>query len=178
MATFTLNEKGRVPHEVAPAPARVLTEATRVWPKGREVRFDVRETARESHPRRTKVRETRPRVLKPWSRVEIRRGITGSTGQKSDCRRPKLATKVHGHCGAIPLDSIANLERKSPMNAASVLQKASKYAGLDDDQVVPAVLDHPDMEKAMRRFNADMRAACAEIEGRDDLIEHDANGMA
>jgi ABC-type nitrate/sulfonate/bicarbonate transport system substrate-binding protein len=35
--------------------------------------------------------------------------------------------------------------------------KAAKYAGLDDDQVVPAVLDHPGMAQAMQRFNEDMK---------------------
>jgi len=33
------------------------------------------------------------------------------------CQRPKLATKVHGHCGSTPLDSIANVFEESPMKS-------------------------------------------------------------
>ena len=54
--------------------------------------------------------------------------------------------------------------------------KAAKYAGLDDDQVVAAVDAHPAIETAMAKLNEDF-ARAADV-NRDDLIEHDSNGMA
>jgi hypothetical protein len=39
----------------------------------------------------------------------------------------------------------------------TAFQKAAKYAGLDDDKIVPAVLDHPNIEGAMTKLNEEMQ---------------------
>ena len=95
---------------------------------------------------------------------------------KQSRRHPAPATRwiPSSGAGSIPAVRLVRRQQKgTPM--LNAFQKAAKYAGLDDGQVVAAVDTHPAIETAMAKLNEDF--ARADV-SRDDLIEHDANGMA